>query len=624
MANNREELAGKVIELIGGKKNITEAWHCVTRLRFNVNETKTVKIDDIKKVKGVIGVQFSGEQFQVIIGNDVSNVFTEVEKQLGTLSGEASSQKSGGNVIGKLMDTISGIFTPALPALVGTGLLKGLLALFLAVGWLQVEDSGYIILNMIADCAFYFLPFILAVSSARKFKTNEYLALCIAGVLLYPTMTAGSAAMMAGEALPLLKLFGVLPVPYLTYSSSVIPIILATYFLKHVYNLVKKYMPVVVSTMFTPMLTLLIVIPVTLVVLGPIGTYAGAILANGILWLFNHAGILAGAIVGGLYPVLVMTGMHWALMPIMVNSFAELGFDNSMMPAMLVATFAMAGATFGVFFKTKNSEMKQNSLSSGISAILGITEPAMYGVVLKLKKTFYAAITGGAISGAFLNVLGVKCFGMSMPGLIALPGYADVNDSSNLIKAVIGSALAFGIALAITYIVGFKEESDTESDSKASTESGKQLPIYAATTGKIIPVETVPDATFSEQIMGYTTAVKSNTGKIVAPIAGEVMMIASTKHAIGIKGTDGLEVLIHLGIDTVELNGEPFNVKVAVGDTLTVGQEIAEMDIKQIEENGLDPVVLSIVTNSSDYLKILTTFETDVISEGNQLSMALT
>lgn len=620
------ELASTIIDLVGGKKNITAAWHCVTRLRFNVVDDSKIRIDDIKNTKGVMGAQFSGDQFQVIIGNDVSKVFDEVENQLGVLPNEANEGKGKkGNLINTLMDTISGIFTPALPALVGTGLLKGVLALCTAFNWLQIESTGYQLLNIVADCAFYFLPFILAVASARKFKTNEYLALAIAGALLYPTMTSGAAALMAGETVTQLSLFGVLPIPYLTYSSSVIPIILATYLLKYVYNFVKKWMPATLTTMFTPMLTLLFVIPVTLIVLGPIGTYIGGALAGVINWLFNTAGFIGGAIIGAFYPLLVMTGMHWALSPIMIDTFGKLGFDNTLMPAMLAATFAMAGATFGVFFKTKSADMKQLSLSSGISAILGITEPAMYGVVLKLKRPLYAAIISGGIVGIFFNLFDVKTYGMAMPGLIALPGYVDASNSRNIVITIIGSLAAFLIAAVLTWVLGFTEETESEEQPKSgkSIESGNQLNISSPVTGDIVPIETVSDVTFSEQIMGYTIAINPKSSKIKSPVEGEVVMIAETKHAIGLKSTDGLEILLHLGIDTVELHGDGFVPQVKVGDHVSVGDYLMNMDITSIKEAGYDPIVLTIVTNSNDYLKVLPVHSEDKIDSGNELSVVV-
>lgn len=622
MSKKYEETATQIIDLIGGKANITAAWHCVTRLRFNVVDSNKVKIDDIKKIKGVMGAQFSGEQFQVIIGSDVSNAFDEVEAQLGTLAASEGKSEGKKNLVNLFMDTISGIFTPAMPALIGGGLLKGFLALMTAFNWIAMDGSAYAVLNIISDCGFYFMPFIIAVSSARRFKTNEYLALSIAGALLYPTIVNGFNAQIAGETVQALNLFGIIPIPYMNYSSSVIPIILATYLLKFVYKFFKELIPAAVTTMFTPMLSLLIVIPLTLTVLGPIGTYVGGILSIGISWLFTHAGFVAGALIGAVYPLLVMTGMHWALTPIMINTFAQLGFDNTMMPGMLAATFAMAGATFAVFFKTKNSDMKQVSLSAGISAIIGITEPAMYGVTLKLKKPFYAAMIAGGVSGAIFNLFNVKSFGMSMPGLIALAGYADPANGLNMIIAIIGSVVAFVGAFALVFIIGFKDEVDEE-PAKTVVEAGKQFHLSAPVEGKIIPIETVSDNTFASQIMGYTTAIQPKSNQITSPLNGEVVMIAETLHAIGLRSDDGVEVLLHLGIDTVELKGTGFKLNVKVGDSVKTGDSLLTMDVASIQTAGYDPVVLMIVTNTDDYLKVLPTNEADDVTPKTDIAVAI-
>lgn len=617
-----KQLASNVIKEIGGKENITESWHCVTRLRFNLKDKNIVKIESIKKISGVIGAQFSGNQFQVIIGNDVAKVYEEVSAQIGNLpqNSENNNQKEG--LISKLMDTISGIFTPALPALVGTGLLKGFLALFIALGWMTDSSTLYSVLNMVSDCAFYFLPFLLAVSSARKFKTNEYLALCIAGGMLYPTMTEGYNALLNGGEVASMQLFGILPIPFLAYSSSVIPIILAVWCLKYVYNFVKKIMPAVLTTMFTPMLTLLIVIPLTLVIFGPIGTYAGALLSGVLLWLFENVGILAGALVGACYPLLVMTGMHWALMPIMLTSFTDLGYDASMAPAMLAATFAMAGATFGVFFKTKNTEMKQLSLSSGISALLGITEPAMYGVTLKLRKPFYGAMVGGAISGLIMNVFQIKNYGMSMPGLIALAGYVDKNNEMNIIVAIIGSAIAFLVAAVCTYLIGFTEE-ESINTLVVPNKTDKNETLVAPATGTIIPVDTLSDNTFAEEIMGKTFAIQPTEGQVNSPVKGKVVMIAETNHAIGIRSESGIEILIHIGIDTVELKGSGFIVQVSVEDDIKVGTPLIKEDLELMKDSGYDPVVMMIVTNSQDYLNVLPVNQEDQVKSGEEVAVVV-
>lgn len=633
MKKDFTKLASDVIKYAGGDKNIQNAWHCVTRLRFNLKDKDAVEMENIKNVKGVMGAQFSGDQFQVIIGNEVEEAYEAVENQLGdTVTSQGTTETNKGNeegIVSRLMDFISGTFTPAMPAIIGAGLLKGIVSLIQAFNWLPQNGAEFKVLQMISDSAFYFLPFLLAVSAARKLKTNEFLAMSVAGVLLYPTMVNGFNALSAGKTVATMKLFGVLPMPYLAYSSSVIPILLAVWFLKYVYNWVKNWMPKAVSVMFSPVVTLLVVVPVTLVVLGPLGTYVGGALSGAILWLFKHASLLAGALLGAFYPLMVMTGMHWALMPLGLQIFTSQGFDNFMSPAILAATFAMAGATFAVLFKTKDEEMKQISLSAGISAVLGITEPAMYGVTLKLKKPFIAAMIGGAISGGILNVFHVKAYGMGMPGLIALPGYVSAHDNANFIVAVIASVIAFVIAFAAAWLLGFEEErtgdlqNETDGGEKQNIQAGTQIKIAAPVSGKAVDVTSLADQTFAGQVMGQTTAIKPSSNEIVAPFDGEITLVAETKHAVGIKSVDGIELLIHLGIDTVELQGKNFISHVKAGDHIAQGDLLMEMDVAAIKKAGYDPVVLSIVTNTADYLNVISTTTSDNIVVGDNVAAAI-
>lgn len=627
MKKNYDALANQVIKLVGGKKNITNVWHCVTRLRFNLVDKNKAQVAEIKKISGVMGAQFSGDQFQVIIGNDVEDAFMAVQKRLGNgeLENTKANHKKKVNLISQLIDFISGSFTPAMPAIIGAGLLKGIVAIVQAFKWLPVNGAEFKLLQMISDSAFYFLPFLLAVSAARKLKTNEYLALSVAGILLYPTMVNGYNALQIGKKVATLKLFGVLPMPYLSYSSSVIPILLAVWFLKYVYNCVKRWMPKTVTIMFSPLLTMLIVAPVTLIVLGPLGTYIGDGLANVILWLFKNVGIVAGAFLGSCYPLMVMTGMHWALMPMGIQIFAQQGFDNFMSPSSLCATFAMAGATFAVFFKTKNQSMKQISLSSGVSAVIGITEPAMYGVTLKLKRPFIGAMIGGAVGGALINILQVKAFGMSMPGLLAIPGYVDPKNGLNIFFAILVCAVSFFLAFIATWIIGFRDdEQETSNGQPVHVKTNNQeIKIVAPVSGKNIPVEQLNDETFAKQIMGQTTAIEPSENEIVAPFSGQVTLLAETKHAIGLKSDDGIELLLHLGIDTVELKGKYFKSYVKKGDHVNQGDLLMKMDVQAIKKDGYDPVVLSIVTNAADFLNVISTIENANITVGDNIAVAV-
>lgn len=632
--SSNQELAKKVIELTGGKENINNAWHCVTRLRFNLNDKDKVQVDEIKKVTGVMGAQFSGDQFQVIIGNKVSEVYEELEKQLdGNVSSEPTESDNKEGIVSKIMDVVSGIFSPILPALAGTGLLKGFLALFVALGWMSNTGGIYQLLFLISDIVFYFLPFLLAVSAAKKFKTSEFLALTVAGGLMYPTILNA-----AGTDTAPINLLGLIDVPYINYSSSVVPIILGVWLLSYIDKWVRSWMPSVISMMFSPLVSLTITIPITLLFLGPLGNYIGVGLAEVINWLFANTGPFAGFILGGTMSLIIITGMHYAFTPLVVGNLATLGYDTTVIPVMFVANMAQSGSAFAVAFKSKDKNMKQLATSSGISALFGVTEPAMYGVNLKLKKPFYAAMAGGALGGAFVVMFMVKAFGTGVPGLPMAPVFIDPDNAWNIVYLIIGILLSFITAFVGTFILGFEEEvtepvasatidNNPEAKSKAvveaNNENNKPSDVFATVTGEIVPLKDVPDETFSGEIMGKGIAINPTSNTFVAPVKGEITVFPSSHHAIGIKGDDGIEVLIHIGIDTVELKGQHFSPKMKVGDRVNVGDVLVEADVKAIEEAGYNTVTMVIITNTFDYLDVVSINNDGKIFEKEQLLSAI-
>lgn len=629
MSSNKE-IAQKVLELTGGKENVNNVWHCVTRLRFNLNDKDQVKLDEIKDVEGVMGAQFSGDQFQVIVGNRVSDVYEELEKELGgASSNEPTEANNNEGIVSKLMDVVSGIFSPILPALAGTGLLKGFLALFVAVGLMSDSSDSYQILFLISDIVFYFLPFLLAVSAAKKFKTSEFLALTVAGGLMYPTILNAAGT----DAAPL-SLFGVIDLPNINYSSSVVPIILGVWLLSYIDRWVRSWMPNVISMMFSPLVSLVITIPITLVVLGPLGTYIGNALSGGVNWLFMNTGPFAGLILGGTMSLIIMTGMHYAFLPLVVDNLARLGFDTTIIPVMFMANMGQSGSAFAVAVKSKDKNMKQLALSSGISALFGVTEPAMYGVNLKLKKPFYAAMAGGGLAGAFVVFMSVRAYGTGVPGLPMIPVFIDSQDAWNVIYLLIGIVIAFATAFIATFVLGFEEtitapvkaaavENKPEEKAAAvvenNNENKKPSDIFATVTGQIIPLKDVPDETFAGEIMGKGIAIKPTNNQFVAPVAGEITVFPSSHHAIGIKADSGVEVLIHIGIDTVELKGKHFSPKMAVGDRVEVGDLLVVADVAAIEEAGYNTATMVIITNTFDYLDVVPINNEGEIFEKEQL-----
>ncbi|MCP1133873.1 beta-glucoside-specific PTS transporter subunit IIABC [Paenibacillus polysaccharolyticus] len=632
---NHRELSKEIIRLTGGQENITQAWHCITRLRFNVRDEKKVQLEQIRALDGVLGAQFQNDQFQVVIGNKVAAVYEELEdqlKQAGATEREAEPPRSRG--LNAVLDTISGIFTPILPAIVGTGMLKGILALLVTLGAIQETSGEYQILASIANAAFYFLPFLLAVSSARKFKVNEYIALTLAGTLLYPTILN---AYLENHLEPIRFLS--LPVSIVNYTQSVIPIILGVWLLSYVHRWVDRFIPGPVKVIFTSMIVLVITVPILLIAIGPLGNFIGIYLEIGTSWLFAHSGPLTGIVLGGLMPVIVMTGMHYAFFPGTLQNLSKLGYDVLLLPLNLVANMSQAGAVMAVFLKTKNKSMKSIALSSGISAFLGITEPAIYGVTLKLKKPFYASIIGGAAGGGFITAVGLKCFGFAVPGLLSLPLYIGPNGGmANFWYALIGVGISFVVSFTVTLLLKWDEPitqqpagasssaiaPTTASESakrSGTTNQSNQIPatppvtvhsieekkgeIFSPLTGELVSLKELPDPTFAEEMTGKGIAIFPKEGRVTAPFDGTVTMIAKSKHAIMLTSSSGIDILIHVGLNTVSLKGKFFEEKVVIGQRVNKGDLLLEFDIKSIQAAGIDLTTPVIVANTPDYLDVV-------------------
>ncbi|WP_434751123.1 beta-glucoside-specific PTS transporter subunit IIABC [Paenibacillus amylolyticus] len=634
---NHQELSKEIIRLTGGQENITQAWHCITRLRFNVREEKKVQLEQIRTLDGVLGAQFQNDQFQVVIGNKVAAVYEELEDQLkqgGTTQTEAEPPRSRG--INAVLDTISGIFTPILPAIVGTGMLKGILALLVTLGAIQETSGEYQILASIANAAFYFLPFLLAVSSARKFKVNEYIALTLAGTLLYPTILN---AYLENHLEPIRFLS--LPVSIVNYTQFVIPIILGVWLLSYVHRWVDRFIPGPVKVIFTSMIVLVITVPILLIAIGPLGNYIGIYLEIGTSWLFAHSGPLTGIVLGGLMPVIVMTGMHYAFFPGTLQNLSKLGYDVLLLPLNLVANMSQAGAVMAVFLKTKNKSMKSIALSSGISAFLGITEPAIYGVTLKLKKPFYASIIGGAAGGGFITAVGLKCFGFAVPGLLSLPLYIGPNGGmANFWYALIGVGISFVVSFTVTLLLKWDEPNTQQAAVPSSSEQGsaaelteekatiapttdrsnrelapppvsvhsieeKKGEIFSPLTGELVLLKELPDPTFAEEMTGKGIAIYPKEGRVTAPFEGTVTMIAKSKHAIMLTSSSGIDILIHVGLNSVSLKGQFFDAKVVTGQRVNKGDLLLEFDIESIQAAGIDLITPVIVANTPDYLDVV-------------------
>lgn len=447
----KNEVIQSIIKLVGGNDNINKAWHCMTRLRFDLVDESKVQTDAIKNLPGILGAQHQSEQFQIIIGPQVNEYYELLNAQLSpttTAQPDAPKQKKG--LISLFMDTVSGVFGPIVPAIAGAGMIKGLLAGLIALKVVSAKTDTVIVIDLIASGVFYFLPFFLAISAARIFKTNEYLAAAVAACLMYPSLMEAAKALASNSpnAVSAFYFVGVLPIPVFNYAASVIPVIFSVLALSYIHRWVDRIMPSILKTVFTPTLTLFIAALVSLTVIGPFGIYLGKLLALFIQSLFDVSSIFAGFVVGAIRPVAILTGMHHAMTPIALQNFSNQGFDM-LMPMMCMANMAIAGATFAIYFHAKTRQDKSVVLSAGVSALLGITEPALFGVLTKYKKAFISATVASSIASAFIAYFGVRLYGYILSSIFSLPAYIGPYFS----YAISGMAIAIVLSFTLTYIL---------------------------------------------------------------------------------------------------------------------------------------------------------------------------
>ncbi|WP_430601828.1 PTS system, beta-glucoside-specific IIA component [Enterococcus sp. DIV0724b] len=609
---NYQELAQTIIEKIGGKQNISGLTHCATRLRFNLKDEQAAETDELKNTAGVMGVVSKGGQYQVIIGSDVGSVYKEILKEVPSLDGEqtVSDEKDDRGTASKIIDTITGIFTPILPAITAAGMLKAVLSLLVVFNAIDKTGQTYIIIDFMADSAFYFLPILLAASSAQKFKTNMYLAMMVGGILLHPNFVGMvNAIKEAGEGG--IHLFG-LPISAVTYGSSVIPIILAVWFMSYIEPIADKVSPKAIKFFSKPLITIAIVGTVSLVVIGPVGYFISDGISNGIKALENFSPWLVPTIIGALTPLFVATGTHYGLVPIGINNRMTTGYDSVIYPGMLASNLGQGAASLAVGVKSKESSIKQVAASAGLTGLFGITEPALYGVNLKYKTPLYAAMIGGGIGGLFMGITRVKNFTGGSPGLLTLPSYIGDDTLRHLYMACIGAVISIVISFVISYILYKDPVIETSNVPAKKSEDIHSSDISAITEvatpikGEVVALSVVEDGMFSEEILGKGFAVKPVEGVVYAPVSGIVTAIFDSKHAIGLTSDSGVELLIHIGIDTVQLNGDGYKYFVEKGQNVEIGDKLIEFDLEKIAEKGYNIITPVVVTNSADFGDIIT------------------
>ena len=616
---NNKELAQKILELSGGEKNITYVTHCATRLRLVVKSEAEVNLKAIDSLEGVLKAQHSGGQLQVVIGAKVNKIYDEFTK-LGnfTNDNESDMPKVKKNPINAFIETISGIFTPILPALVGCGMMKCLSSLMTSTGMVDPSTGFITIFNMIADCVFYFMPFFLAVSAARKFKTNEYLAIALAGCLLHPTIL-NAAGKIAETGIDKIDFLG-LPILLVKYTSTVIPIILSVWLLSYVYRFVEKIVPDLLKVLLVPMITLLIMVPVQLIAIGPFGSYVGTWIAEGLNILFAKSGIVAGALLGFFRPILVMFGMHYSIMPMQIQQVAETGV-TVLTASALAANLAQAGAAFGVFLKTRNKTMKAAAGSSSLTALFGITEPAIYGVTLRYKKPFFAGCLAAGLVSGFFGLVNANANAIALPGILSLSTY----NADKYIYIIIGVVAAFVLGCVFTLIAGVDDSvmgEDKKVEAKEETVvSHEGITVKSPVEGTVKDLAEVNDNVFAEGLMGKGIAIEPKVGKVVAPFDGIVEAIFKTNHAIGLKSKDGAEVLIHIGLDTVNLEGNHFKSHIEKGQAIKAGDLLVEFDIDAIKKEGYDVITPVIITNSDNYKDVMAVKNGEVTNKDDLLKL---
>lgn len=587
-----DSLVNEIVKSVGGEKNIDNVYHCATRLRFTLKDKEKASKSHTEDIEGVLKVVESGGMFQVVIGNNVNEVYDTLIKstnlESSSNSNEEKSEKKG--IFNSFIEMIASVFAPTLGVLSGTGLIKGLLALLIATNILTTESGTYVILNAAGDSFFYFLPVFLAYTSAKKFKADSFTSMAIAGALVYPTIVQ---SFTDGVGLTFMNL----PVILVKYTSTVIPIIIAIWVLSYIEKYLKSIFHDSVRNLLTPFFSILIMVPLTLLVVGPIADIASQAIANAYLFLFNLSPLISGAVIGGFWQVLVMFGLHWGMVPVMTNNLSYYGRDT-VGPGCFMAVSAQAGAVLGVFLKTKNKKLKTISLSAFISALFGITEPGVYGVNLKYKKPFFIACFVGAIFGAVVGAAGASAIAIGPRSILTFPIYI----GKGFPILVISYFLAMILSCILTYLFGFKDENQNENtDNKILA---KEVFLESPVRGEIIELSSVNDETFASGALGNGFAVIPSDDVIVSPVIGKITTIFPTKHAIGITGDTGEEVLIHVGIDTVNLKGEGFETLVSVGKKVKNGDNLLRINRKHILDEGYDTTVMVVVTNSGDFDKI--------------------
>lgn len=602
-----EGLARDIIRLVGGEKNISSLVHCATRLRFKLRDPKQANKQTLGNMEEVLSVVESGGQFQVVIGNHVSEVYQEIIKQTNLTAGtEPSESSEKTKPTAKIFEIISGSFSPLLPALAGAGILKALLTILTTAGWLSAESGTYLILAAAGNAVLYFLPILLGITLATKLGATPAMGGVIGAALLEPNFT-GILASGADRT----DFLGI-PVVLIDYSSSVFPVFIAVSIFALFEKQLKKVVPQSIQLFFVPMLSLVVIVPLTVIAFGPFGVYVGEGVANALAFLTETSGIIAGIVIGGFIPFAVVLGLHWATVPIILSNLAS-GYDP-LIGMWVGATFAQTGVALGVFLKARDKNLKAVAGSATLTALLaGVTEPILYGIILRYKRALPLMIAAGAAGGAILGFFQVRATAFVMQSVFSFGAFDPIG------YMLLGAAVSMVLATVLVMIFGFGEETvapveanittSTGGNAEKSVQPAGQEVISSPLSGTVKALTDVNDPVFAGEAMGKGIAVVPATGKAFSPVNGTITTVFPTGHAIGITSENGAEILIHIGINTVELNGKYFSPSVEQGDEIKKGDLLVEFDIAKIKEAGYDITTPVIVTNTDRYSSVVASEE---------------
>lgn len=586
-----EGLVKDIIKNVGGKGNINSLSHCVTRLRFVLNDESKANDDVLKNMDGVVTVIKSAGQYQVVIGNHVPDVYKEVCAQAGISGGAPSQDGPKISFKDKIFDTITGIFMPSIAVMTAVGMLKGFLALAVFLGWMSDTTGIYTLIYNISDALFLFMPVVIGYTSANKFGMDPMVGLAIGAALMYPGLQNVD-----------LDIFG--RIINVSYTGTVLPIIVTNIVAAFLYKKLNKVIPDVVKTFFTPLIVIVICAPLGFLAIGPAANAIADWLLNVIMSIYSFSPIVAGLVLGGLWQVMIMFGVHTIFAITAIITLMS-GNPTPIFALIFTVSFAQTATVFAIWLKTKNKKLKSIALPAWISGIFGVTEPAIYGVTLPRVKQFVISCIGGALGGAYIGAVGILHWQMAGMGIFAIPGFIQVGGDTGRILVHVGISLAISMGFSfVATMLTFKDEKVKEEVIGKKELNGEEN-ISAPIQGKVIALSKVEDEAFAGGLLGSGVAIIPTVGELKAPFDGEITTLFPTLHAIGITGDNGIEMLIHIGFDTVKLNGKPFTSKVKQGDHVKKGDLLVTFDIEEIKAAGCGITTPIIITNTANYLDVV-------------------